>query len=150
MRRFVTMIMAVAVLAACQKPAPQIARIEAAFVRLPAVTGNPGAAYFTLHGGSVDDHLLSVTSPLAIRAEMHDMSMRGTMMSMAKTEGGVAVPAGSKVRFASGGKHVMLFDISPKVMSGGKMPLVITFASGEKLEAQADVVAAGGPSPREL
>ena len=150
MRSLVMMLLAATVLTACQKAAPQAATIEAASVRLPAVAENPGAAYFTLHGGSVDDHLLSVTSPLVVRAEMHDMAMKGTMMSMGKIEGGVALPAGATVRFASGGKHVMLFDISPKAVAGGKLPLVMTFASGAKLEADADVVAAGGPSPHEL
>ncbi len=144
MRSFITLFAASAALVACQQPAPKAARIEKASVHLPAVAGNPGAAYFTLHGGPVADRLMSVSSPLAIRAEMHDMTMRGKMMSMAAIDGGLDVPAGGTVNFASGGKHVMLFDISPKVEAGGKIPLVLGFASGAKLETQADVIAAGG------
>jgi periplasmic copper chaperone A len=143
MRSFVTLFAASALLAACQQPAPKAASLEKASVRLPAVAGNPGAAYFTLHGGPVDDRLMTVSSPLAIRGEMHDMAMKGGMMSMAAIEGGLDVPAGGTVSFTSGGKHVMLFDIAPKVTAGSKMPLVLGFASGAKLEAQADVVAAG-------
>lgn len=130
-------------LAACGQPAPRSAKVEHAVVQLPAVPGRPGAAYFTLDGGPVDDRLMAVTSPLAVKAEMHEMKMAGGMMGMAAIEGGLPVPAGGTVEFATGGNHVMLFDISPRVAAGGKMPLQFSFASGAKLEAEADVVAAG-------
>ena len=151
MRNFLVPVLAVLLLAGCQQAAPQAARVEGASVRLPAVTGNPGAGYFTLHGGPVEDRLMSVSSPLAIRSEMHDMKMGDhMMMSMSVIDGGVAIPAEGLVRFSSGGKHLMLFDISPKVTAGSKMPLVLSFASGAKLQADAEVVAAGGPFPSEL
>lgn len=142
MRRL-ALILPVLALAACGQPAPKTASVEHALVQLPAVPGRPGAAYFTLTGGPVDDRLMAVTSPLAVKAEMHEMKMAGGMMSMAAIEGGMPVPAGGKVEFSTGGNHVMLFDISPKVAVGGKMPLQLSFASGAKLEAEAEVVAAG-------
>ena len=140
-------IVPLAILAACQQAAPKAAGVEHAWVRLPAVEGRPGAAYFTLHGGPVEDRLMSVSSPQAIRSEMHDMSMAGGIMRMAPINAGLAVPATSDVSFESSGKHVMLFDISPKVTPGGKMTLNFAMASGERLEAEADVVAAGGEEP---
>jgi len=118
--------------------------VDQAEVRLPAVKGRPGAAYFSLHGGAVDERLMSVSSPLAVRAEMHDMVMAGNVMKMDAIEGGLAVRASDTVAFASGGKHVMLFDISPKVSPGDKLPLTLTFASGTVLSTEAPVVAAGG------
>jgi periplasmic copper chaperone A len=137
--------------------APKAARVDAAWVRLPAVAGNPGAAYFTLIGGPVADRLMAVSSPLAVRAEMHDMVMkrspssgsRGMMMSMAPLDAGVAVPAGGKVAFAPRGKHVMLFDISPKAQAGKVMPLKFSFASGATIMAQATLIAAGGDAPHD-
>ena len=121
--------------------------VAKSWVRLSAVSGNPSAAYFTVNGGLVADRLMSVSSPLAIRAEMHDMKMAGGMMTMDAINGGVAVPAKGEVAFAPEGKHVMLFDVSPKVAVGGKMPLTLTFASGAKLEAEADVLAPGAEGP---
>jgi periplasmic copper chaperone A len=136
-------------MAACQQPAPKAASVEAAIVRLPAVKGNPGAAYFILKGGPVDDRLMAVSSPLAVRAEMHEMAMDGGKMNMAPIDGGLAVPAKRQIAFETGGKHVMLFDISPKMTDGEKMPLTLLFASGTTLETQADVVAPGEDAPRE-
>lgn len=142
MRR-IALILPILALAACGQPTPRAASVEHAIVQLPAVPGRPGAAYFALHGGPVDDRLMAVSSPLAVKAEMHEMKVAGGMMSMAAIEGGLAVPAGGKVEFSTGGNHVMLFDISPKVAVGGKMPLQLSFASGDKLDAEAEVVAAG-------
>jgi periplasmic copper chaperone A len=133
-------------LAACQ-PAPKALTVDDAHVRLPAVSGNPGAGYFTVKGGPSDDRLMSVASPLAIRSEMHDMVMRGGAMAMVPIEAGVAVGKGAELRFESGGKHVMLFDISPKVTAGGKMPLELRFASGAVVKADAAVIAAGDDAP---
>lgn len=137
-------------LAGCQQAAPKAASVDHAWVRLPAVSGRPGAAYFTVHGGAVEDRLMVVASPQAIRAEMHNMSMDGGIMKMAPIDGGLAVPAGGDVAFDSGGKHVMLFDISPKVLPGGKMTLTFTMASGQKFEAEAAVIAAGDEEPKDL
>lgn len=137
-------------LAGCQQAAPKAASVDHAWVRLPAVAGRPGAAYFTIHGGAVDDRLMAVASPQAVRAEMHDMSMDGGIMKMAPIDGGLAVPAKGDVAFESGGKHVMLFDISPNALPGGKMTLTFTMASGQKLEAEAAIVAAGDEEPQAL
>jgi len=137
-------------LAGCQQPAPKAASVDHAWVRLPAVPGRPGAAYFTIHGGAIEDRLMAVASPQAIRAEMHDMSMDGGIMKMAPIDGGLTVPAKGEVAFDSGGKHVMLFDISPKALPGGKMTLTFTMASGQKLETEAAVIAAGDEEPKDL
>lgn len=145
--RYIYAMIPLAMLAACQQAAPKAASVEHAWVRLPAVEGRPGAAYFTLHGGPVDDRLMAVSSPQAVKSEMHDMSMAGGVMKMAPIDAGLAVPAKDSVTFESSGKHVMLFDISPKVAAGGKVTLTFAMASGEKLETQADVIAAGGEEP---
>ncbi len=141
MRAFMIATLSISALAACAQQKPQ--SVENALVRLSAVPGNPAAAYFTLNAGPVDDRLMSVSTPLAIRSEMHDMQVAGGMMKMTPLSDGVAVKAGSTLNFATGGKHVMLFDVSPKATAGTKMSLTLTFASGATLETQADVKAAG-------
>ena len=146
--RHLSLILPLVLLVACQQAAPKAASVDHAWVRLPAVADRPGAAYFTLRGGPVADRLMTISSPQAIRAEMHSMSMDGGMMKMAPIEGGLAVPAKGEIAFSTGGNHVMLFDISPKVTPGTKMTLTFTMASGERLEAQADVVAPGGEEPQ--
>lgn len=113
-----------------------------AWVRLPAVTGRPGAAYFNVQGGGQATSLLAVSTPAAIRAELHEMKHEGGMMTMAEMKD-VAIPAGAIVKFEPGGKHVMLYDISPSVRAGIKIPLRLAFADGKTVEVEAEVRAAG-------
>lgn len=139
MRAVLGVVLAGAVLAGCQQK--ELAA-EDAWVRLPAVQGRPGAAYFTVKGGAQATTLLAVSTPAAIRTEIHEMKHEGGMMTMAPLKD-VPVAAGAQVAFAPGGKHVMLFDISPDVRAGTRVPLRLSFADGKTLEVQADVRAAG-------
>lgn len=133
---------ALAALAGCQDKPPTL-NVEDAVVRLGATDRTPGVAYFTLVGGATDDRLVSVTSDLSLRSELHEsMKMDGGMMSM-KPLAAVDVPASGRVRFREGGKHVMLYDL-PKLKPYTTLKLTFTFASGTRLETMAPVRAAGG------
>ena len=116
--------------------------VEDASVHLPVVSGRPGVAYFTVKGGAQATSLVAVSTPVAIRAEMHEMKHEGGMMTMAPLKD-VAIPAGGTVEFKSGGKHVMLFDVSPSVRSGETVPLRLSFADGKTIEVKAATAGVG-------
>lgn len=113
-------------------------KVDDAWVRLPAVSSRPGAAYFTVTGGAEATTLVKVETAAAIRTEMHEMKQQGGMMAMSPIAD-VAIPAGQSIRFEPGGKHIMLIDLSPQVRAGGKIPLRLSFANGKTIEVQADV-----------
>jgi copper(I)-binding protein len=113
-------------------------------VRLPAVEGSPGAAYFTLHGGDAGRTLVTVESPDAGRAEMHDMTMTNGMMKMAPLTQGVVIPKNGTVTFAPGGKHVMLFGMKAGLKPGDPILLNFTFANGETAQLMAEAESPGG------
>jgi len=144
MRGISGIVAAALLLAGCGKPAELGA--DHGWVRLPAVAGRPGAAYFTVHGGAQADTLLAVSTPAALRAELHEtMDHQGTKSMRPARD--VAVPANGTVEFAPGGRHVMLFDVGPNVKAGGHIPLTLAFAGGKRLEIQAQIVGAGDPPP---
>lgn len=143
--RVFSVVAAASLLAACQKPAELAA--EKGWVRLPAVPGQPGAAYFTVHGGGQGDTLIAVGSPAALKAEMHESMKDGQGMTAMTPLKDVAIPARGEVTFAPGGKHVMLFSIGPAVKPGQKIPLALSFAGGKRIDLQAQVVGAGDPPP---
>jgi len=122
--------------------------IDKGWVNLAAVDGNPAAAYFTIHGGAQADTLIGVSSPVAIKSEMHDMANEGGIMKMRQIQS-VPIPAKGEVAFAPGGKHVMLFDLRPNFKTGDKIRLDFTFSSGEKIYIEAPAQSAGAPSPHE-
>lgn len=129
-------------LTGCQ---PKAIYVSDGYVRLPAVPKHPAVAYFTLHGGQVDATLVSVTTEGAIRAELHESMQHGKMASM-KPLDHVALPAASKIIFAPGGKHVMLYDMNPTIVPGRTVPLVFTFADGLRIQYSAPAIAAGDPA----
>lgn len=140
-------VVALALVAGCHQ-APAELGVDGAWVRLPGVIENPGAAYFAIHGGDKPVTLVKVSAPFAVRTELHEsMKGAGGMMSM-KPLGEVAVPARGEVDFAPGGKHVMLFDVSPRLQPGERVPLTLSFADGRTIEVKAVVVGAGDPEPK--
>ncbi|GAA0320872.1 copper chaperone PCu(A)C [Sphingomonas oligophenolica] len=141
--RFLALLITMLALAGCQ---PKEIYVSDGYVRLAAVKGHPAAAYFTLHGGETDATLISVSSDVAIRTELHESMQAGSMSSM-KPLDHLAVPAGSKIVFKPGGKHVMLFDVNPIIVPGRTLPLLFTFADGLRIEYAATVIAAGDPAP---
>lgn len=136
--------MAALALAGCG--GPRDAAADDAWVRLPAVAGRPGAAYFTLHGGAAETALARVTTDAAARAELHESMAMGHMTTM-RPLASVPLPAGGTIRFAPGGNHVMLFDLKPGLAPGGSATLRLTFADGTVATVPARLVAAGDPAP---
>lgn len=136
-----TILLALAIaLASCG--APSATSVDGAWVRLPAVAGRPGAAYFTLHGGATDATLIAVDSPRAGRGELHESMANGMRPTVS-----VPVKAGEIVAFAPGGRHVMLFDLDPRLPRGSSAPLTLRFADGRTLGTTAKVVGAADPAP---
>jgi periplasmic copper chaperone A len=144
MRTFALAALALALgVGACSEK-PQQLTAGAGSVRLPAVKGQPGAAYFTIRGGPTADRLVLVTADFAVRSEMHESMKSGGMMSMKPLASGIDIPAGGTVEFKPGGLHVMLFDIRPDLAPPGPMPLNLRFASGTTLTIDARVKSASG------
>lgn len=133
-------------LVACQPQASDTISITDAWVRLPAVQGRPGAAYFTVKGGPADDRLVAIKSAVVGRIELHEGGMHGGMMTM-RPLAEVPVPAGKPVEFNPGGNHAMLFDIDARITPGTELPLAFVLASGKTVEVEAKSVAAGDAAP---
>jgi copper(I)-binding protein len=69
--------------------------------------------------------LVEVKSPVAGRVELHQMAMEGQTMRMRAVES-IDLPAGQNVNLASGGYHVMLFDLQRQLKDGEQVPLTLT------------------------
>jgi len=122
-------------------------KVTEAWVRLPAVAGQPAAAYFTIQGGRSAKTLVRMESALATRTEMHrNMPGMAGMTSMAPLDH-VDLPAGGTVQFKPGGNHAMLFGLDPQVKPGTAVPIRFGFSDGTTAEAEAKTVPAGGDAP---
>lgn len=131
-------------LAGCAKK-PQL-NVTDAYVRYSPVPNNPSAAYFTVHGGEQDVRLIEVSTEVAIRTEMHESMSQGNMASM-KPVMSVPIPARSIVKFEPGGLHVMLWKINPGIKPPKSLTLTFAFSNGERIQADAPLIAAGDAAP---
>lgn len=134
-------------LTACTDPAPLY--VDQAWVQLNANPKAPSAGYFVIHGGPEAVTLRAIQTEGALRIEMHDNVMKDGMMTMAPLDS-VDVPAETKVAFAPGGKHLMIYGINPSVVQEGKLGLTFLFSNGDRLPVDAAIKqgsAAGGAAP---
>ena len=99
------------------------------------------AAYFVIHNsGATPDRLLSVETPVADKAELHEHVMQGDLMKMQQVPD-VAVPAKGELTFAPMAYHVMLLGLKDRsLLADGKhFPLTLTFEKAGKVEVQVSV-----------
>jgi periplasmic copper chaperone A len=93
--------------------------------------------------------LVAVTSPVAGRAEIHEMKMDGDVMRMAAIDS-LALPAGKMVELKPGGYHLMLLDLKQPLKDGDAVPLSLTVehldGTREQVTLRAGVKALGAPS----
>jgi len=140
--RCIALLPAVALIAltGCEK-APLY--VDQAVIRLSPNADAPSAGYFTVHGGSDPVTLRDVTSEAAVRVEMHDSVTTNGVMTMKKLDS-VDVPAKTVVKFAPGGKHLMLWTVNPTVAATGKVTLTFIFSNGDRILVDAAVQKTGG------
>ena len=90
--------------------------------------------------------LVSVSSPLAGIAEIHEMTMDGEMMRM-RAVSALDLPAGKAVELKPGGFHVMLLELKRTLKAGDVVPLTLVIEGADKkretVEVRAPVRALG-------
>ena len=125
--------------ASCGENAGTGAEQVAATVRLPLVPGRPGVGYLMLPVMGDRGALVSVTSPRIGRIEMHESTTSGGMSSMRPLER-IPVEDGQVVAFAPNGRHLMLFDMDPRLRAGDHIDLTFNFDVGGPQHVEATVV----------
>lgn len=94
-----------------------------------------GGGYLTIENkGGVADRLISATSPVSGKVEVHEMSMVNGVMTMRPLDSGLAIEAGKTVTLAPGGFHLMLTDLKQPLKEGEKLPVTLEFEKAGKVE----------------
>jgi len=87
------------------------------------------AAYFVIHNqGKTADRLLSVDTPVAGEAQLHEHLMQNDVMKMQHVPS-VEIPAGGEVTFAPMAYHVMLLNLKDRSLltDGKRFPMTLHF-----------------------
>lgn len=87
-----------------------------------------GGGFFTVtNNGDADDRLVSVSTAVSSRGEIHEMSMTDSVMKMRKLEDGLAIPAGETVVLKPGGFHLMFTGLTQPLVKSEVLPVTLTF-----------------------
>jgi periplasmic copper chaperone A len=112
-----------------------------AWVRGTVPAQTTTGAFVTLTS-SVDAKIVSVASPAAKTAEIHESMTHGGVNHMHAVES-VALPAGKPVQLKPGGHHVMLMGLAKPLVPGDSVPLTFTIeekgGKRSRLEVKAEV-----------
>lgn len=123
--------------------------VKDAWVRATVPQQKATGAFMRLQS-TKDTRLVSVSTPAAPIAEVHEMKMVDNVMKM-RAVTSVDVPAGKPVDLQPGGFHVMLMDLPAAVKQGDTVPLTLVFEGKDgqrqtvQVQAQARAVGAAAP-----
>ncbi|TPL04406.1 MULTISPECIES: copper chaperone PCu(A)C [unclassified Mesorhizobium] len=102
--------------------------IEHPWSRATPAGAKVAGGYFTItNKGSAPDRLLSISSDVSEKAELHEMGVKDGVMTMRPVSGGLEIPAGGKVALAPGGYHLMFIGLKRQPKQGEKFAATLTF-----------------------
>ncbi|WP_421556965.1 copper chaperone PCu(A)C [Pseudomonas kitaguniensis] len=113
--------------------------VSDAWVRA-TVQGQPSSGAFMTLTADSDSKLVSVTTPVAKDAQIHEMSMKDDVMRMGPVNS-VALPAGKAVKLDPNGYHVMLMGLIGQIKEGEHVPLSLTVENAKGEKQSVDVTA---------
>jgi copper(I)-binding protein len=126
-----------------QPGAPEGISITGGRLVLPAVKGNPGAVYFTVHNASADQAMIRHAEVKGAKSAMiHMMTVYDSKPDMQEMPQ-VAVPAKGELVFEPGKLHVMAMDLDDTLKKGGTTEVKLGFTGGAVASFPVEILAAG-------
>jgi copper(I)-binding protein len=118
-------------------------KVTNAWARASAKSAKAGAAYLTLeNAGDAADKLVSASTPVSGRAELHTHIKDGNVMRMREVQH-IEVGPHAKVSLKPGGLHVMLMDLKGPLEKGSHFPLTLVFEKAGPVTVEVAIQAAG-------
>jgi len=151
--RFLSKVIAAALIAAAT---PALAadyslgkiEIDTPWTRATPPSASAGGGFLRVtNTGEEDDRLVSASSPIAGRVELHTMDMTGGVMKMREMKDGIPVPAGETVELKPGSLHVMFLELSGPITQEKPVSVTLTFEKAGSVDVEMAVAPVGAPGP---
>ncbi|MCV6574240.1 MAG: copper chaperone PCu(A)C [Cohaesibacter sp.] len=113
--------------------------ISGAFARASAGKAKAGGGFMMIKNKGDADRLLSASSNVAARTELHTHIMDGDVMRMREVKDGIPVPAKGEVALKPGSYHVMFMKLHEPLKKGQKFPVELTFEKAGKVTVEVEV-----------
>jgi len=112
--------------------------VQGAWIR-PTVPGQSGTGAFMKLNAPSGAKLVSVSTPAAGVAEVHEMKMDGDTMRMRAVQGGLDLPPRQVVELKPSGYHVMLMDLKQPMAKGATVPMTLRFVDAKGVKSTLDI-----------
>lgn len=110
---------------------------------VPAGARVAGGYLVINNGGGAADRLVSVSSEISAKAEIHEMAVKDGVMTMGQVDGGLEIPAGGSAALEPGGYHVMFIDLKQQPKKGESFPATLTFEKAGSVTVEFSVEGIG-------
>ncbi|HEY6981724.1 copper chaperone PCu(A)C [Reyranella sp.] len=122
--------------------------ISQPWARATASTAPAGGGYLTVtNRGTTPDRLVSASSPVADKVQIHEMKMDGNIMRMREVGHGLEIAPGATVKLAPGGFHLMMMGLKEPLKQGARVPLTLVFEKAGRIDVELDVGSMGATQP---
>lgn len=115
----------------------QTVEVNDAWVRA-SVQGQMATGAFMKIKSKDGAQLVSVSSPVAGIAEVHEMKLEGDVMKM-RAVPALDLPAGKMVELKPGGYHVMLMDLKTTLKKDSTIPMTLVFKDAKGMQSRMEI-----------
>jgi periplasmic copper chaperone A len=106
------------------------------------------AGYMTIKNtGTAVDRLVSVSTPVAGKIEIHQMTMENGVMKMRPVAGGLEIAPGATVELKPESFHLMIMNVKTPIEKGKPFAATLTFEKAGTVEVDFAVEGVGAKSP---
>ncbi|WP_119678714.1 copper chaperone PCu(A)C [Indioceanicola profundi] len=122
--------------------------VEQAWARPTTSMAKAGGAFLVIRDVSGEgDRLVSASSPVAEKTELHTHSMENGVARMRPVGEPLELPAGGVLEMLPGGNHVMFIGLNERLAPGATVPLTLSFERAGEVEVEVRVLKAGEKPP---
>ncbi|MCG8491668.1 MAG: copper chaperone PCu(A)C [Sneathiellales bacterium] len=121
--------------------------VDDAWTRARTASAKVAGAFMTLKNMTKeDDRLVSASSPISSRTEIHTTKMDDGVMKMIRLNDGIEVKSGATVQLKPGSYHVMFMGLKEQLSEGKQFPVTLTFEKSGTVDVTVSVKKAGAKS----
>ena len=123
-----------------------VIEVSQAWARATTSTARVGGVFLTMTATGGSDRVVSASSPVAERVELHETIREGDVMKMREVLH-LSVRPDQPTVLKPGGHHIMLIGLKQQLKRGATFPLTITFERAPSVTTTVTVQAAGASMP---
>jgi len=120
--------------------------ISQAWARATISTARVGGVFLTMTATGGPDRVVSVSSPVAERVELHETIRDGDVMKMREVLH-LSIQPGQPMVLKPGAHHIMLIGLKRPLNRGETFPLTVSFEKAPSVTTTVTVQAAGAARP---